>query len=75
MRIKRSNGTSDKGAARTEHSGGIWRDTLRRFGRNKVAIICLVIFLVICISCALAPYLTKYNYASIDADIRLQKPS
>jgi ABC-type dipeptide/oligopeptide/nickel transport system permease subunit len=58
-----------------EHPGGIWKDALRRFSRNRIAVICLAIFLIICIACALAPYLTKYNYATIDANIRLQKPS
>jgi ABC-type dipeptide/oligopeptide/nickel transport system permease subunit len=58
-----------------EHPGGIWRDALRRFSRNRIAVICLALFLMICISCALAPRLTKYDYSGINAGDRLSKPS
>lgn len=61
--------------SRGEHPGGIWGDALRRFGRNRIAVICLTIFLIICISCALAPYLTKYDYAHIDTKNNLATPS
>jgi ABC-type dipeptide/oligopeptide/nickel transport system permease subunit len=75
MMVKRNNGNNEIEISHVEYPGGIWRDALRRFSRNRIAVICLALFLIICISCALAPYLTKYNYASIDANIRLQKPS
>jgi peptide/nickel transport system permease protein len=74
MMVKQINGNSDIVVA-PEHSGGIWKDALRRFMRNKVAILCLAVFLGVTISCALAPYLTEYNYSEINADNTLAKPS
>ena len=73
--VKRNTGMSDIRVSCVEHPGGIWRDALLRFSRNRIAVICLAIFLIICISCALAPYLTKYDYSRINANDRLSKPS
>jgi peptide/nickel transport system permease protein len=75
MTEKQNRGTSDIGISRAEHSGGIWRDALTRFGRNRTAIICLILFLIIAVSCILAPILTSYRYDRINANIRLEKPS
>jgi ABC-type dipeptide/oligopeptide/nickel transport system permease subunit len=75
MMVNQNNGNNDRSVSRLERPGGIWRDALRRFGRNRIAVICLGIFLIICLSCALAPNLTKYDYSSINANDRLSKPS
>jgi len=75
MTLKRHKGNNSIRVARAEHPGGIFRDALRRFSRNRIAVICLVLFLIICISCALAPYVTKYDYSSIDSQNTLAKPS
>ncbi len=75
MRVTRYKGMSDSSVSCAERPGGIWTDALQRFGRNKAAVICLAIFLIICISCALAPHLTKYDYSAINANDRLSKPS
>ena len=49
----------------------IWRGVVRRFLRNKTALISLIIFLVICLACALAPFLTPWGYGTINsANIR-----
>lgn len=66
---------NDREVSGVEYPGGIWRDALRRFIRNRIAVICLAVFLIICLSCVLAPYLTKYDYSRIDAYNTLAKPS
>jgi ABC-type dipeptide/oligopeptide/nickel transport system permease subunit len=75
MMVKRNKETCDIKVSLAEQPGGIWKDALKRFSRNRIAILCLAIFLFICLSCALAPLLTKYDYSSIDASNRLLKPS
>jgi peptide/nickel transport system permease protein len=75
MMGKRNNGRGELRESRAAQPGGIWRDALRRFSGNRIAVLCLAIFLTICISCALAPHLTKYDYSSIDAYNGLAKPS
>ena len=62
-------------ALEAEYTGGIWKDALLKFSRNKVAVICLAIFLIICLSSIFAPYLTTYDYTKIDANARLARPS
>jgi ABC-type dipeptide/oligopeptide/nickel transport systems, permease components len=71
----KNNKNESSGALQAEYTGGIWRDALQRFSRNKTAVICLIVFLLICITCILAPYLTKYDYYTINANNRLAKPS
>lgn len=60
---------------RSDRAGGIWKDALRRFCANRIAVISLAVFLLICLSCALAPWLTKYSYTAINVHNTLAKPS
>lgn len=72
---KRKRDRSGTRLALAERPGGIWRDAMRRFFRNRTAVLCLAVFLIICVSCALAPYMTKYDFSAIDSGDRLAKPS
>ncbi len=61
--------------SRADRPGGIWTDAIRRFCRNKIAVISLAVFLLICLSCVLAPQMTKYDYSAINVHHTLAKPS
>lgn len=49
--------------------------TLRKFLKNRLAIIGLGIFVVIVLAAIFAPFLTKYDPLSVDMSAVLQKPS
>jgi len=48
---------------------------MRRLWSNKVAIVSISIFIIICLACLFAPYLTKYTYRDISIDRILLPPS
>ena len=43
-----------------------WKESLRRLFKNKSAVVGLLVFLVICLSCAFAPLITDYEYFRTD---------
>ena len=51
-------------APKVEHQGdsSMWKESFRRLLKNKSAVIGLLVFLVICLSCICAPLLTRYDY-------------
>ena len=52
-----------------------WIDILRQLCGNKAAVAGLAVFLAICLSCALAPLLTTWDYAEISVDHIKEPPS
>ena len=52
-----------------------WVEAVRRIARNKIAVASFFIFVIICLACAFAPYLTKWSYANINKDVQLERPS
>ncbi|MDR2665764.1 MAG: ABC transporter permease [Oscillospiraceae bacterium] len=48
---------------------------MRKLCKNRAAVAGFFVFLSICIACALAPYLTKWDYFSIDTTIVHAAPS
>jgi len=48
---------------------------IKRLMKNKVAMLGLVVFLLICFSCILSPLLTKWDYYSINAEHLRESPS
>jgi len=52
-----------------------WGEVVRKLGKNKIAVISLVVFVVICLACAMAPYLTKWEYSAISVPDRNALPS
>jgi peptide/nickel transport system permease protein len=52
-----------------------WQLGWRRFRRNKLAIVCIVVLAIILLSVIFAPLLTPYNYHEIELTQRLQPPS
>ena len=67
-------GSSDDKLHALQH-GGSWSDTFRRLSGNKLALLCLAVFLIICLLCAFAPVVTKWNYSAISIDARMLQPS
>ena len=56
-------------------AGSHWGDVLLRLFSNKIAVISLAVFLIICLACIFAPYLTKWDYTLIDASRVREGPS
>lgn len=56
-------------------SPNLWREAWRRLCKNKIAIVSLAIFSVICISCIAAPFLTEWEYSNINMDSLHEGPS
>ena len=50
-------------------------DVIKRLFSNKVATVGLFVFLIICMACLFAPFVTKWDYAAINADYVRAKPS
>ena len=69
---KRKNSAADR---RQAPSGSLRSDVLRRLGKNKVAVISLVVFIIICLACVMAPYLTKWHYSAINVYDRRMGPT
>ena len=52
-----------------------WRESLRRLFKNKSAVVGLIVFLVICFSCAFAPLLSNYDYSALNVTEVNARPS
>ena len=50
-------------------------DVLRRLWGNKTAMVGLFVFLVVCVACIFAPWVTKWNYYSINTHAARESPS
>ena len=59
----------------TALSDNYWKDTIRKMFKKKAAVVGLLIFATICLSCALAPVLTRWEYDHIDSMKVFEKPS
>ena len=55
--------------------GSLWSEVLRRLSKNKVAVASLAILVIICLACAMAPYLTRWKYSAINVEDRRGRPS
>ena len=59
----------------SELSSSIWADVFRRLVKNKTAVFCFFVFVIIALACAMAPILTTYDYARINPSRNLEKSS
>ncbi|MCL1834946.1 MAG: ABC transporter permease [Oscillospiraceae bacterium] len=73
--VNNENGKSAPDSGAAVASSNFWLEALRRLFKNKTAVFALVVFAIVCISCALHPYLTKYEYMVIDPANTKQGPS
>lgn len=53
----------------------IWKKRLKKFLNNKLAVIGLIFFTIILLSCIFAPFLTKYNPNEVDLSLITNSPS
>lgn len=56
-------------------SPGFVRQTVKRFCKNRLAVISLAVFVIIVFSCIAAPLLTSYDYDGIDYAVKNNPPS
>ena len=61
--------------ARASKPVNTWTDVLLRFKNNKTSVAGLIIFLIICLACFLAPYITRWDYTAINAKEVMLTPS
>ncbi len=52
-----------------------WFEFWNKFRKNHLAIACLVIFIIICLSCIAAPLLSRWSWNIIDLNNRFKPPS
>ena len=53
----------------------LWKDARRRFAKNRLAVICLVIFSLIALVCIAGPSLVPYGEAETDLHLKATAPS
>jgi ABC-type dipeptide/oligopeptide/nickel transport system permease subunit len=75
MKTRIAGGIDNGAGSGAKTSGGIWGDFFRKLWKNKIAVAGLVVFVSVCAACVLAPYLTKWDYYTIDAANALTAPS
>jgi len=56
-------------------SDSIWTETLRKLFGNKTATAGLIVFVLVCLACALAPWLSKWGYMDVNFSRPLERPS
>ncbi len=58
-----------------EPGSSLWRDAWLRLGKNRLAMLSLVILLIITLTAIMAPWLTPYSYEIQDLDLGATPPS
>lgn len=69
---------ADGAALQSAALGGgrsLWSDARRRFLRNKAAVISLIVLMVICLACAIGPWVLPHAFDSADWDAMSIAPS
>lgn len=56
-------------------SGGLWRDALRRYMKNKLSVVAAVIIIVISFMAVFAPWVSPSHYSEANFDAAWQFPS
>ena len=69
---------ADGAALQSAALGGgrsLWSDARRRFLRNKAAVVSLIVLMVICLACAIGPWVLPHAFDSADWDAMSIAPS
>jgi peptide/nickel transport system permease protein len=72
IRLKRAPRTAPLDSARVE---GVWRATVRRFVRHRLALIGFSTIVLFATASALAPWIAPYSFHAIDLDSLFKPPS
>ena len=59
----------------TQATGGLWRDALRRYMKNKLSVVAAVIIIVISFMAIFAPWVSPSHYSEANFDAAWQFPS
>ncbi len=59
----------------TQATGGLWRDALRRYMKNKLSVVAAVIIIVISFMAVFAPWVSPSHYSEANFDAAWQFPS
>lgn len=59
----------------TQTTGGLWRDALRRYMKNKLSVVAAVIIIVISFMAVFAPWVSPSRYSEANFDAAWQFPS
>ena len=59
----------------TQATGGLWRDALRRYMKNKLSVVAAVIIIVITFMAVFAPWVSPSHYSEANFDAAWQFPS
>ena len=58
-----------------ERGTSLWKDAFHRLQQNKLAVICIGIFLAIVLVCIIGPMVSAYNEAQTDLSLKATPPS
>lgn len=66
---------NDSGTIQLERGSSLWMDALHRLQHNKLAAICLVVFLLITLACVIGPWLSAYDSSEQNRERGATAPS
>ena len=75
MSVGSRNETDGVPGTRPVLSNSHWVDFAWRLSKNKVAVAAFAVFLLICLACIFAPYITRWTYYEMNTNNIMQSPS
>ncbi|MDR1589573.1 MAG: ABC transporter permease [Oscillospiraceae bacterium] len=75
MKTRTADNANSAAGLRPAAPSSIWGDFLRKLCKNKTAVAGFIVFVSVCAACALAPYLTKWDYHTLDTENVFAPPS
>ncbi len=58
-----------------ERGSSLWKDAFHRLQQNKLAVLCLIIFVFIAVLCIVGPWLSPYSESQTDLNLKATGPS
>src|SRR2546430_5386902 len=73
--VEREAGEGQYAAGAALRQASLWRDAVRRFTRNKAAVVSMVAFVVLLLYVVIAPLASPYDPNNVDFSLAYQSPS
>ena len=73
--VEREGGEGQYAAGAALRQASLWRDAVRRFTRNKAAVVSMVAFVVLLLYVVIAPLASPYDPNNVDFSLAYQSPS
>src|SRR6266550_3190983 len=73
--VERESGEGQYAAGAALRQASLWRDAVRRFTRNKAAVVSMVGFVVLLLYVVIAPLASPYDPNNVDFSLAYQSPS